>query len=349
MTGRQELAIKHAARAVTLSRNPLTLLNLGMTLEVESRWDEALPLAEEAFRLAPSDPRIQCWYSDSMLRMGKLRQAWTCYADSHADWAAMRNVLPEWNGRDWLNGKRILVLPAGGYGDDILHLRWMPFLAALGAEVTYMCPESLQPLLTPLPYIHHFITGRIGEIADIRLADYDLFTTLRALPTHFCPTMADIPTTPYIPRREWLVRTSVGLCTRAGEEKFPRRHRTLTSAQQCRIQNHLDEWYVDLNRSGSWAATRDKIAELKLVITVDTGVAHLAGAMNVPCWLILPGISASYYGTSGPRCAFYPSMRLFRNGAEGIDRSVTLVCDALGEIQNENIVRVGGKGARFSE
>jgi hypothetical protein len=244
--------------------------------------------------------------------------------------------------------------PRGRIGDDILHIRWLPFLAAQGAVVTLVCPASLQPLLASLPYIHHFVTGSTREpIADILLADYDMFTSLRALPTHFCPTVGDIPTAPYLARG--ILRSEyVGICSQAGEEKFPRRHRSLTEEQMMQIIHSTEigrkGWFVqnkfkwkELNNDRvtfrDWKETAECVGECSLVITVDTGVAHLAGALNIPCWIILPGISASYYGVSGPSSPFYPSQRLFRNGGEGIDNSVNLVCGALANL-NENSLSI---------
>jgi hypothetical protein len=198
--------------------------------------------------------------------------------------------------------------------------------------VTLVCPESLQSLLRGVPYIHHFITGSTREpIADIAVTDYHLFTSLRALATHLCRTMAEIPNRPYITRRLNPWGDHIGICTRAGEEKFPRRHRSLSPEQRARIVSHPASW-IELDREGSWNATRYILSTLEMVITVDTGVAHLAGAMGIPCWVILPGISASYYGVRGPHCPFYPTHRLFRNGGEGIDTSVNLVCEALAQL-----------------
>jgi hypothetical protein len=359
VTGHTDLALIAARRALLLERTPTTLLNLAVILETQSEYYSAFPLAEEAHRINPNHPFAACFHSDDLLRMGRLSEAWPLYSDSHADWSLMRRVLPEWNGRTSIRGRRILVLSGGGYGDDILFLRWMPRLKSYGANVTYLCPPALSPLLARAPYIDHFLPGSVaGFNGSLLLSSYDLFTCIRSLAAHFCPTVEDIPTIPYIHATEARSLYSrnglrqcashlIGLCTRAGEESFPRRHRSLLYHQVLRIVRtplpHDTQWVsLDYDKRSivdgildppmnDWADTATILAMLDLVITVDTGVAHLAGAMGIPCWVLLPGFSAAYYGVSGERNLFYPSHRLFRNGGEGIDYSVDAVCAALQE------------------
>jgi hypothetical protein len=336
VTGDTSSARMYAHRAIALKRNSLTLLNLAVIYETLGDFKSAFLPAQEAHHLDPANRIVQCIYSDALLRLGRFRDAWPIYADSHADNSVIRRVLPEWDGKSDLLNKRILVLPAGGYGDDILHLRWLPFLSGLGATVTLVCPASMQPLLSQLPYIHHFVTGSASEpIAQVRLNDYHLFTSLRALPTFFCPTVEDIPPAPYLPRTAE-PGEFIGLCTRAGEEKFPRRHRSLTDKQILRLISVMPRGkLLDHDRIPfkDWMETANLISSLSLVVTVDTGIAHLAGALGVPAFIILPGISASYYGVSGDSTPFYPSHRLFRNHAEGMDNSVALAAHALSRLE----------------
>jgi hypothetical protein len=78
-----------------------------------------------------------------------------------------------------------------------------------------------------------------------------------------------------------------------------------------------------------WLDTAQIISSCDLIITVDTGVAHLAGAMGKPVWVLLPGYSAWYYLTDSISIPQYPSMRLFRNKVAGLDHSVSACCKAL--------------------
>lgn len=338
VVGETDLALLNARLALSMERTPETLLNLAVILESQGKFNQAFSLSLEAASLS-DDRLIVCHATDSLLRMGWFEEAWRRgYSHSHADWAQVVTLIPEWDGRSSLVNQRVLVLPGGGYGDEILFLRWMDRLQYLGATVTYACPPTLAPLAREFSSIHDTISGSaFGDPVHIDFSRYDYFIPIRSLAEHFCPNIDTIPTAPYIhSRRPATVPTRVGLCTRAGEESFPRRHRSLTTDQRGRIIAALGEKFVSLNYedlapNSDWSHTRDLISTLRLVITVDTGIAHLAGAMGVPCWVILPGISAAYYGTRGDRSWFYPSQRLFRNHAEGNDNSVEAVCNVLRE------------------
>lgn len=336
VSGRTDLALIAARHALSLERNPSTLLNLAVILETMGEFYPALPLSAEAHALDPRDPFAMTLYSDDLLRMGRLAEAWPIYSRSHANWDWVGRVIPEWDGTTPLSGKRILVLSGGGYGDNILFLRWMPRLAALGAHVTFMCPASMHSLLDGTLGIDRLIAGSVTGLEGMLIpSEYDYYTCVLSLGGYFCPTMEDIPTAPYLKGPWERKRDEIGFCTRAGEEKFPRRHRSLSSIQSNQITRSIKGSYISLNYEDlseyDWALTSALVNSLRLVITVDTGVAHLAGAMNIPCWVILPGFSASYYGVSGDRCAWYPSQRLFRNHGEGIDRAVENICLALQE------------------
>lgn len=330
-TGEAEAAAREALRQ---ARNPATLLNLAVILETQSRFLEALPLTAEAYRLDPLSGLVRCQYSDALLRTGDFRRAWPLYVDSHGDWSWVRAVLPEWGGFSSLTGQRLLVLSAGGYGDTILYSRWLPHLRGLGAHVTLMCPRNISTLLAPL--VDRTISGSIAGLDDAELllpADYDQFVSMLSLGRYFCDSPEAIPRGAYLdagPSASAHLLSAIGFCTRAGEEKFPRRHRSLNDMQSRRLAIASPLPIANLNfSSGSWMTTARLIASLSLVITVDTGVAHLAGALGVPCWVILPGLSAAYYGLRSSTSPFYASQRLFRNEGEGIEDAVSTICAAL--------------------
>src|SRR5260370_10293726 len=79
----------------------------------------------------------------------------------------------------------------------------------------------------------------------------------------------------------------------------------------------------------SWEDTAAIIAHLDLVVTVDTGVMHLAAAMGKPTWVILSGAVDWKFGLQGEKCLWYPTMRLFRNNDFGFENSVDEVIHAL--------------------
>jgi tetratricopeptide (TPR) repeat protein len=327
ISGRTGLALIAARHALNLERTPSTLINLAVMLESQSQFYPAFSLAEEAYRINPNHPYAAILYSDALLRMGRLMEAWPIYSRSHANWGWVSKVIPEWDGRPPLLNKRILVLSGGGYGDNFLHLRWIPRLKALGAHVNYMCPASMHSLLEGMYGFDRLIAGSVAGLEGTLIpSEYDYYTCVLSLGEYFCRGMEEISSEPYIRLRSTPTE-HIGLCAIAGEEKIPRRNRSLTPEQAIRICENRS--VVDLNRDGSWRDTAALISTLHLVVTVDTGVAHLAGAMGIKTFVILPGNSAAYYGIHGTHSPFYQSQRLFRNNAEGMDHAVSAVRAAL--------------------
>lgn len=332
VSGRTGLALIAARHALQLERTPTTLINLAVILESQSQFYPAFSLAEEAYRINPSHPYAAILYSDALIRMGRLAEGWPIYSRSHTNWGWVNRVIPEWDGRSSLLNKRILVLSGGGYGDNFLHLRWIPRLKGLGATVTYMCPPSMHSLLDGMYGIDHLIAGSVAGLEGTLIpSEYDYYACVLSLGGHFCHTLEDIPTEPYLPRsKKKFGPIEIGLRTNAREEKVPRRNRSLNADQIIRISESLRGWVgLNFDDSTPWKETARVVSTMRLVITVDTAIAHLSGAMGIPCWVILPGNSALYYGVSGDASPWYPSQRLFRNGGEGIDHSVDLVCAAL--------------------
>src|SRR6202049_1176221 len=144
--GETNLALGAAITAASLARTPGTLLNLAVINETQGEFRHALALYKEAHALAPDDKLVACGYFHALVRMGRFKDAWKL-SYAHADWGWVNRIWPEWDGITSLAGKRLLVLSGGGYGDNILFLRWMPRLKALGAHVTFMCPPSLHSRL----------------------------------------------------------------------------------------------------------------------------------------------------------------------------------------------------------
>jgi hypothetical protein len=335
VSGRTGLALIAARHALGLERTPSTLINLAVILEAQSQFYPAFSLAEEAYNLNREHPFAAILYSDALLRMGRLAEAWPIFSRSHTNWNWVSRIWPEWDGHFPLLNKRILVLSGGGYGDTFLHLRWISKLKGLGAYVTFMCPASMHSLLAGMYGIDRLVAGSVAGLEGMILpSEYDCYASLLSLGGYFCHTIEEIPTERYILNHTPISHISeFGLCTRAGEEKVPRRNRSLTAAHKSLLASALGSWIsLDVSDpSPTWKETAHVISSVKLVITVDTGVAHLAGAMGIPTFVILPGNSAAYYGIHGTHSFFYPSQRLFRNNAEGMDHAVSAVCAEVGQ------------------
>ena len=210
-----------------------------------------------------------------------------------------------------------------------------------------------------MPYINHLLPTDNGRPDQIVPADYHCFVSLLALARCFEATVdGHLWWGPYLfahPEKSSLralplgrrVAPRVGFCWKAGEHVMPRKHRSLLRTDVQRILDaptlHGVQW-VSLVADEppppsvrevlspclrDWSDTAAVIDNLDLVITVDTGVAHLAGAMGKPTWTLLPGLSSWPFLLDRCDSPLYPSMRLFRNSGEGIHGAVEAVLVAL--------------------
>jgi hypothetical protein len=366
LLGDVERALELATAALEQDRNQATLLNVAVILETYGRFEEAIDLILEAYRLDPTDGYAGTMCANSLLRLGRWEEAWPLFIQWQANVNFLRPFIPEWPGPSVsLKGKRILVIDGGGFGDNIFFLRWLPKLKALGAHVTLKCPSGFGPLVSSLPYIDSIVGGgEPNKTFEFYPKDYDYFVSLLMLGHRFGITLENCgPIVPYIHadseqlrlRRMCLVRSQAvpvtGICWKAGELESPIRHRSLLRSQverilKARIPTGCD--WVSLvydeppprNTGASilepsirnWGDTAAILGCLNLVVTTDTGVAHLAGAMGISAWVILPGISAWQYLVKSTSHPLYPSMRLFRNAGEGIDNAVDSVIAALEDL-----------------
>lgn len=333
VTGHTVEALQLSQRAVSMRRNVPTLVNMSLILEALDRFDEALDCAQEAYAIDPLDDRASSLLAESLLRMGHYASGWPLYIQNRAsmDWA--KQFLPEWEGpHQSLDSKRILVIEGGGYGDNIYFLRWLDTLRHWHANIHYVCPPSFAPLARRQGF--RAIENWRGN-ADIHWDQYDYFCPLLSLAGKLGVTLDNYRWPgPYVRgKRKWSQSKRVGLCWKAGEAKSPRKERSLGEEQLNNVLAALPATYrwvnltfgcgwmlphIDAPSLDNWQITADVISQLDLVVTVDTGVAHLAGAMEVPCYVILPGASAWLYPLGYDQHPLYPSMRIFRNRGEGL-------------------------------
>lgn len=351
--------------AVRHRRTTTTLLNLAIILETFGRFDESDPIAREASLMDPTDELAGGLYADSLIRRAQWHEGWPIYTRYHHGLERLREAIPEWPGEDEapIAGRRVLVVEGGGFGDNLLFLRWLPRLAELGARITLVAPRGLVPLLRGFPGVDRVIPNLRGDAA-IRPADYDYFVPLLTLGRHFDITVESLAGAwrgPYIHADRDKARDRnvygatphvtpvIGVCWRAGEGAYPVRYRTLSPAQLDRLLRarvprgvrwvslQYDETpppsppslVVDSPAIADWSDTAAIVANLDLVVTVDTGVAHLAGAMGVPVWVMLPGRCSWPFLLRRDDSPLYPSARVFRNGGIGIDRAVNAAISAL--------------------
>jgi hypothetical protein len=225
-------------------------------------------------------------------------------------WKVPELPFPRWSGEP-LDGKRVLIWPEQGLGDQIMFARFALELRARGCDVTLVCAPALERLFqTNLPV-------RVRPAAGaIEFPDPDLWIWCGSLMAAFVKDEADIPGAPYLRAAgSTPVPFRIGVATRGNpthendrQRSLPPEHaETLLGIPGCGSILPEDTGAAD------FAETAGIVAGLDLVITVDTSIAHLAGAMGKPCWILLPAGATDWrWMRRRADSPWYPSARLFR-------------------------------------
>jgi hypothetical protein len=318
--------------------------NLGMICEDLGEFDPAREAYAAAVSLMPESQSAAINYAYSLMRLERFEEAWPhwMFGRVMTAWKPLPGI-PVWqDGVVDLAGKRILVNRDGGYGDGIMFARWLPELERRGAKVTYRVWDSLAPVVASLygPLV-------FGDSVTIMPEAFDLQCALMSLPALLgMKTLADVPATIKIgaelsSKWEWEVastsgaRKSVGICWRAEENGIARKHRSIPEAaleplkgipgvrfyslcphgKDLHRHDEFDtpKWMADLTAEfKDWSDTAAFMANLDLVVSVDTAAAHLAGAMGLPVWILVPHRSDWKWLVNREDSPFYPTARLFR-------------------------------------
>jgi hypothetical protein len=218
---------------------------------------------------------------------------------------------PEWRGEP-LRGRSILVWREQGFGDQIMFARFVPLLAAMGADVSLLAPPALVRLFGGLPSRLIEASGRV------EIPRHDYWIMPASIPGRLGIDESGLPKAPYLPGGE--AGEGIGVAWR-GDPRHPTNPaRSLTPAHRDAL--HALTGAVSLLPEDTGATDFEQTAEiirrLRLVITVDTSIAHLAGAMGKPTWVLLSAENCCWRWQAGRADSpWYPSARLFRQPAPG--------------------------------
>jgi tetratricopeptide (TPR) repeat protein len=301
------------------------------------RLAEAKPLLARAAELAPSDPwphlaLALCHFLEGDWKAAFIEYRWRRRLPGAVPTIARHDK--QWTGED-LTGKSILLFGEQGAGDTLQFLRFAPALAARGASVWINCNRALLPVVRALPNVTPF-AGPTRRRFDYVSSLVDAADILQITPGTIPPSNGIVGA----PRRAGLppppagIRLRIGICwsgnpihandlarscpfvgflpllAHAGIEmvslQVGERARDVASAGADGI---ILDPSARLEDYGDTAAT---IAGLDLVISVDTSVAHLAGALGKPVWVLLPYLPDWRWGLERSDTPWYPTMRLFR-------------------------------------
>lgn len=248
---------------------------------------------------------------------------------------------PIWRGQD-LMGKKILIVSEQGFGDIFMMCRFAPLLRNKGARVVFLAPTAAAPVLR--------IAGIADEIvceAPSSQGDYDFQTSIFDLPLRLGMTSETIPS-PFAylsspapegePALAETKKPKIGVVWRGNNQHGNDRTRSLplsdfaslfgeTRAQFYNLTRELADGeeevlrahnVVDLSQKlPDFLATARLVAQLDLVITCDTAMAHLAGGMGKKVWTLLPFAPDWRWLLEREDSPWYPSMRLFRQKIKG--------------------------------
>ena len=311
--------------------------SLGFVASQQRQPYEAINCFERAIELQPNFAHAHVNLGMSLLQVGDYPRGFSEY-----EWRPQNGFHcphPKWDGRP-IPEKTLLIYTDQDAGDAIQFARYLPLAAQLCKNLILACSAELMPIFATIPGV-----AQIREKEKIAVAEFDTYLPLMSLPHVFGTTLDTIPATvPYV--------DAAALCRRKdnpslllSESEYPKigivwagitnnRHRScplneflpiLTVPEITFYSLQKGERRKDLSNLPPHIRVQDMesqlgdfgdlaviIDQLNLVITVDTSVAHMAGALGKPVWVLLSHIPDWRWMLEGETTPWYPTMRLFR-------------------------------------
>ena len=334
----------------------------GIVLKELGQHEGAVASFHRALEINPDLAEANYNLATLLLSKGHYAEAWRKYEaryhpNINGNYVSLPQVpFPQWQGEP-LYGKSLMIWPEQGFGDEIQFARYIPLLKDLGAShITLVCKPPLQTLFKTLKGVELVIPQ--PEAASLPLHDY--WALSMSLPLHFATTVETIPAKlPYlgIPpehMNRWRNRLppdglKVGLVWKGSSGHKNDAHRSLPGLATfaplwsvpritfVSLQKGQGEHEAAMPPAGQpimdigsgiqdFADTAACIIQLDLVICIDTAIAHLAGALGKPCWVLLPASGTDWrWLRDRADTHWYPGvMRLFRQQRAG-DWAATVV------------------------
>lgn len=350
---RHEEALASADRALALepgfakawSNRAEALLSLG-------RWDDALSCYADGLARAPDSADLRWNDACARLLLGDYERGWQGY---EWRWKLEKSTPPPryasgplWLGKESLAGKTILLWAEQGYGDTIQFVRYVPLVARRGATVLLHVPSALEPLIRSIAGAS-CVTSRHAD-----LTAFDCHCPLPSLPlalgTRLETIPADIPylapTASHVAR--WRQRIGdgpglrVGLVWAGNPARIRDEERSIPFATFGALLSVPDIRFFSLQKDmrstdaaalastavalggdlADFADTAAIASLMDLVISVDTSVVHVAGALGKPVWILIEALPDFRWLLDRDDSPWYPSARLFRQPREGDWESV---------------------------
>jgi Tfp pilus assembly protein PilF len=348
--GRLDEALAAGLRAAALEpANPRSHHNLTVLHYHRLELEESIAAAERAIAIEPDHPGAHFGIAQASLLQGDFARGWEEY-----EWrfrvAGVPPPMPatdrpQWDGKPLERGQRLLLVADQGFGDVIQFARYIPWAAARCPEIALACRKELQPLFARQPGLQMF--DRWEEQPD-----FAAYSTLSGLPRLAATRLATIPADiPYLHAEpdkiaRWAARLKtllpaghrpIGIAWAGRPTHGNDRNRSAALADLAPLADLPGVALLSLQKGpgqqqagGYWGQaplvnlgpelrdygdTMAVIEALDLLVTVDTSVAHLAGAMGKPVWIALPYAPDWRWLLGREDSPWYPSARLFRQSA----------------------------------
>lgn len=345
--GRNREAEEVLRKAIPLDPVAASIL-LGNVLADELRNEEALASYDRALALRPDEPFAHWCKGLLNLRLGKLKEGFDGFEwRNRGAIPTTRTFLPgvQWNPESSVRGGKLFLYAEHGLGDTIQFARFVPTLIDNGYDVVM---EVQTPLVSLMNSLHPRLT--VVRPGDVPMSDFDSHCALPSLPSKLETTLETIPSAPYLKSSKaasskisqalsthslpriglcwagsamhdrdakrsipWSLLKSIlgveGVSFVSLQKEVPARDAEAYGA--CSSVIDLSADLVDFD------VTASAIESLDLIISVDTSIAHLAGALGKPVWILLPLVPDWRWLLGRSDSPWYPSARLFRQHRAG--------------------------------
>ena len=344
--GHLERALVWYDRSLAIKPHIANATNRALTLNELGRFYEARVAYQYAMGIDPQNPTLVWNLSLFQLWLGDFEAGWR---GREARWNVPRIAngypkldTPMWIGEEPVAGKTVAVCQDEGVGDAIQFARYVPMLAARGARVILVVNQELCPLLSGLSGVSHCLPKTQAMVVP----PFDFHIAIDSLPLAFGTRLDSIPPgNDYLPPPEahrvqaWEDRLGphdrlrVGLVWSGNPRHMNDHNRSMPLSLLSGLLD-VDAMFVSLQKNPrpddvetlrackdiadhtaeltDFADTAALVSCLDLVITVDTSVAHLAGALGRPTWILLPYVADWRWLLGREDSPWYPTVRLFR-------------------------------------
>ena len=333
----------------------LILTQLGRLNLINGKTSESLQILLKALEINPNNAQALYLLSLCYLKSGDYEKGFKFYALRHnhlkganLGWKnidiSLFKTENKWKGED-LNKKTLLIMPEQGFGDFIMFFRYIRLIKDLfNVSIVIVCDKSMERLISNSKFIDKFLTNE-KEI-DLKNNSFDFWATVFDLPSIFLRTPLENFKFPYLFPKKDIKKydflstklLNIGIVWRGSSGHSNDIYRSIKSIELIKefskdenfnfisLQYDIDgeekeilEKHVSQTNYliEDFNDTANIILELDLVISVDTSVVHLCGALDKACWVLLPDINSDWrWHEEGSNSPWYPSVRIFRNHNE---------------------------------